>query len=247
MNICIIQARMGSSRLPGKVLKDLDGVPLLKFQVERVRQAPSVDLVVVATSMETSDDVIEEFCQQNKVVVFRGSESNVLSRYYDCALEYDAKVVIRLTADCPFSDPKLIEQMIHFFNKSRVDYVANTVPPQTSCWPDGSDVEVFSFEALKRAHQEATSAEDREHVTFVFWKKGRDLFRTAQFGNRADWSRYRFTIDYPEDYELIKSLYFELKSRGVGGHIHEIVAILDERPDLRKINEKYYFGIGWEN
>lgn len=246
MIVAIIQARMGSTRLPGKVLKELNKVPLLKLQIDRVRAARKVDKIVVATTIESSDDRIEQFCIDNKIDCFRGSENDVLCRYHACAVEFEASVVVRLTADCPLCDPNLIDDVVDLYLKSDVDYASNTVPPLTSLWPDGSDVEVFSFKALERAHVESTSIEEREHVTFFFWKNGLNGFKTAQLGNSNDWSKYRFTVDYPEDLKVIQLLMNEIESRQVFGYIEEIIKILKSKPEIRKINEEYYFGIGWD-
>ena len=246
MIVAIIQARMGSTRFPGKVLKELDGVPLLRLQIDRVRAAAKVDKIVVATTIESSDDLIERFCIDHEVDFFRGSENDVLARYYECAVEFKASVVVRLTADCTLCDPILIDDVLDLYFKSDVDYAANTVPPETSLWPDGSDVEVFSFKALEKAHVEAISIEDREHVTFFLWNNKNNNFKTAQLENSSDWSQYRFTIDYPEDYQVIKLLYAEIRSRGLFGNVHEIVSILNDMPEIKKLNEKYYFGIGWD-
>lgn len=245
MILVIIQARMGSSRFPGKVLEELDNVPLLKLQVDRIRAATMVDKIVVATSTKSSDDLIENFCLDNQVDFFRGSENDVLSRYYECAVRFKASVVVRLTADCPLCDPSVIDDVVDLYFKKDVDYAANTVPPETSLWPDGSDVEVFSFKALESAHFASTSIEDREHVTFFFWKNKNNNYKIAQLGNDNDWSQYRFTIDYPEDFQVVKLIFNELHVKGLFGNVHEIVSILNSKPEIKKLNEKYYFGIGW--
>jgi spore coat polysaccharide biosynthesis protein SpsF len=245
MIIAIIQARMGSSRLPGKVLKEINKVPILKLQIDRVKAASKIDKVVVATTTESLDDKIENFCIDHEIDCFRGPENDVLSRYYDCAVKFKASVVVRLTADCTLSDPIVIDDVIDLYFKNNVDYAANTVPPETSLWPDGTDVEVFSFKSLESAYTEATSTEDREHVTFLFWKNKKNKYKTVQLGNAKDWSQYRFTIDYPEDYEVVSLLFHEIEARGLFGNVHEIVSILDNKPEIKNLNEKYYFGIGW--
>jgi len=241
----IIQARMGSTRLPGKVLKTLSHTPLLKLQIDRVKKAKNIDTIIVATSTARGDDAIEDFCNGEEIKCFRGSEDDVLSRYYQCAQENNLETIVRLTADCPLIDPAVIDQVVDLYLKSNVDYAANTVPPETSHWPDGSDVEVFSSDALKRAYVESITIQDREHVTFFFWKNKDNGFKTVQLSNSFDWSKYRFTVDYPEDYEVIRLISNEIHARGLFGHIDEIISILDENTEIAKMNE-HYFGVGWD-
>lgn len=246
MIVGIIQARMGSARLPGKILKKVNGVALLGYQVGRVRKSRLLDKIVVATSVLDKDDVVEEFCKKNNIECFRGSEDDVLSRYYECAQKYNADIVVRLTADCPLSDPKITDDTIKFYIDTKVDYVANTVPPETSKYPDGFDVEVFSMKALKKAYEEASNPHDREHVTFYFWKYNNG-FKTAQLYNSKNYSKYRLTVDYPEDFEVVEFVIKELKKRKSFGHIDEIIEILDTNPVIKTKNSKYYSGIGWKN
>ena len=157
MKLIIIQARMGSKRLPGKVLRKINNRPLLGYQIERVKLAKNYDNLVVATTELEKDKLIVEFCKKNNVDFFLGDEKNVLKRFYDCASYYNAKTIIRLTADCPLVDGKVVDKVIDLYEKNKVDYAANTIPPNTRKWPDGSDVEVFSFKALKEAFEKATS------------------------------------------------------------------------------------------
>lgn len=246
MIVGVIQARMGSARLPGKILKKVNGVALLGYQVERVRKSRLLDKIIVATSVLVKDDVVEKFCKTNNIEYFRGSENDVLSRYYECAQKYNADVVVRLTADCPLSDPKIIDDTIKFYIDTKVDYVANTVPPETSKYPDGFDVEVFSMEALKKAYEKANDSHDREHVTFYFWKYNNG-FKTAQLYNSKNYSKYRLTVDYPEDFEVVEFVIKELKKRNSFGHLNEIIEIIDANPDIKAKNSKYYSGIGWKN
>ena len=245
MIIAIIQARMGSTRLPGKVLTEIDGKSLLKYQIDRINRSTLLDKIVVATSNLANDDVIEKFCKKNSIECFRGSENDVLDRYYQCAKIYNPDVIVRLTADCPLSDPAVIDAVINLFIGTNADYAANTVPPETSKYPDGSDVEVFSMKAIERAHREAISMKDREHVTFYFWKYDNG-FNTAQLDNDKDYSKYRFTVDYPEDLEVVEYIIKELKKRNSFGYLKEIIDIIDSNPEIKAKNSKYYFGIGWK-
>lgn len=244
MITAIIQARMGSTRLPGKVLKMVNGRPLLEIQLERVKASTRLGQIVVATSTLALDDSIADLCAQLGVPCFRGSETDVLERYYLAAKMFSADTIVRLTADCPLIDPAIIDQTIEIFENERADYSANTVPPETSRFPDGTDVEVFSLAALERAYREATDAKDREHVTFYFWKHGRN-FKTVQLRQPEDWSSYRFTVDYPEDLRVVEYLLNRLAQTQRFGHVRELVAELEANPDVRKANTRHFFGEGW--
>jgi spore coat polysaccharide biosynthesis protein SpsF len=246
MIAAIIQARMGSTRLPGKVLKNMNGSSLLEFQIERVKKSKNIKNIIVATSTNKNDDEIEKFCLQKEINFYRGSEDDVLSRYYDCAKIYNIQTIVRLTADCPLIDPVIIDKVIDLFIENDVDYSSNTVPPETSFWPDGSDVEVFSFEAIEKAYKKANKQEDKEHVTFLFWKDKSNGFKINQLSNIEDWSDYRYTVDYDDDFKAIKMIHKEIKKRNIFGHVNEIIDILKSRSDIKEINNQYYFGIGWD-
>lgn len=236
---------MGSTRLPGKVLKEVCGKPLLQYQLERVKKAALLDKIVVATSTLPQDDAIAQFCEQCNVECFRGSENDVLARYYECAKKYKVQTIVRLTADCPLSDPDVIDEVIRLFINQRADYAANTVPLETSTFPDGSDVEVFGMEALEKAHKQCKNEHDREHVTFYFWKYNNG-FKTVQLIRQENWSKYRITVDYPEDLEVVEFIIKELKTTGSFGHLEDIITILVSNEEVVQKNAKYYSGIGWE-
>ena len=243
--IAIIQARMGSTRLPSKVLKEVAGIPLLKYQVNRVNKSILINDVVIATSDVREDDKLKRFCANNNIKCFRGSENDVLSRYYECANKFKANVIVRLTGDCPLVDPKIIDDVINLYFEKKADFASNTVPPKTSTFPDGSDVETFSMEALERAHMEVQDPKDREHVTFYFWKYNK-RFKTAQLTQEQDWSKYRFTVDYIEDLEVVEFIIKKLIERNSFGYLKEIIGIIDSNPIIKQKNAKYYFGIGWK-
>lgn len=245
MVVAIIQARMGGRRSPGKVLKEVDGIPLLKYEIDRVKKSNLLDKIVVATSNLDRNDIIENFCKINDIECFRGSEDDVLDRYYQCAKKYKAEVIVRLTADCPLLDPEVIDNTIGLLMDNNADFSANTVPPESSKYPGGSDVEVFSMKALERAHRECKDVHDREHVTFYFWKYD-NSFKTTQLDYDKNFSNYRFTVDYPEDLEVVEFVIKELKKRGTFGHLKEIIDILESNPEVKEKNSRYYFGIGWK-
>jgi len=244
MILGIIQARMGSTRLPGKALKKINGIPLLKYQIDRVADSGLMDKLVIATTDSDKDDEIVSVCRDNGIEYFRGSENDVLARFYECARRFKADVIVRLTADCPLSDPAIVDDVIDLYLKSGVDYAANTIPPQSSRYPDGTDVEVFSMNALERAYNSCDNPCDREHVTFYFWKYGNE-FTTRQLDNKEDWSKFRFTVDYSEDFEVVEYILKELKRRNSFGHAAEVIEILNANDPVKMKNSKYFFGIGW--
>lgn len=243
MVIAIIQARMGSTRLPGKVLKKINGKPLLLLQLERVKEAKYIDKIVIATSTLEKDDEIENFSKKYGIDCFRGSEDDVLSRYYECAKMYDADTIVRLTADCPLSDPKIIDDVIQKFFNDRVDYCANTVPIASATFPDGTDVEVFSNSALVKAFNEIKDAHFREHVTFQFWQTNE--YKSSQLIGKENLSNYRLTVDYPEDFEVVEYIFNELDKKNDFGYLNDIIKILESNTCIKKLNSHYTFGQGW--
>ena len=242
--IAIVQARLGSTRLPGKILKTVNDKSLLKIMIDRVSKSRYIDEIVVATTTNPIDIKIIEFCKKNDINFFVGSENDVLSRYNDCALKYKPDTIVRLTSDCPLIDPNVIDLVVKNYLDNDFDYVSNTTPPDTSTYPDGSDVEVFSRSALIKANKIATDEQDREHVTFLFWRDD-SRFSNLQIKNKEDWSQYRFTLDYPEDFEVIKFLVRELSDQKMFGSINQIISILNDNPHIKKKNKKYYSGISW--
>lgn len=246
MIVAIIQARMGSTRLPGKVLMEVNGSSLLEIMLKRVALSNKVDQIIVATSELPQDDPIAKFCVDNGHKLFRGSETDVLSRFYQCATQAGASVIVRLTADCPLIDPTTIEKVIALYENSDVDYASNTVPPETSTFPDGSDVEVFSYDALTRAYYEAQHSHDREHVTFYFWRDPDRGFKTVQLRQAQDQSKYRLTVDYPEDFAAISIILTELVKHNPNASLSDMANFLNQRPDIYELNSKYYFGQGWQ-
>jgi len=243
MVIAIIQARMGSSRLPKKVLMDIDGTPSLKFMINRVKKSKLIDKTIVATTNSESDNEIVDFCKDNDILFHRGSEDDVLDRYYQTAKEYKATTVVRLTSDCPLIDPDLIDDTINLYKQKKVDYASNAVPPDKKKYPDGSDVEVFSFDALQRSWVETTDLKDREHVTFYMWDK-RDNFNTIMLDNEHDWGRYRITVDYIEDLELVRKIVKKLNDNNLDGSTKEIIEII-ESEKLFMINSMHSWGANW--
>ncbi len=244
--VAIIQARMGSSRLPGKVLKEVNGVPLLKYQFERVKQSLFVFETVIATSVGEENDVIAEFCEQNQISCFRGSEDDVLSRYYECAREYKADIVVRLTADCPLIDPRVIDEVVKIYMENDYDFVANTAPPEGFTYPEGMDVEVFSFKLLERAAREAEKPSEREQVTHYFWQNPQ-LFSTYRIDLERDFSVYRLTVDYPEDLDVTEAVIYGLYPKDPLFTMHDMIKFLDANPVIKEKNSCFRPNTGWQS
>jgi spore coat polysaccharide biosynthesis protein SpsF len=232
--VIIIQARMGSTRLPGKVLLGLAGEPMLGRVVSRARRSALAEEVVVATTTEPADRAVVELCAARGWPCFAGSCDDVLDRYYQAARRHGADAVVRLTADCPFIDPDVIDQVIASFREAEaVDYASNVLPPRT--FPRGLDTEVFSFAALARAWHEDDNPAWREHVTpFLYRHPG--WFRLRRVAAGADYSGFRWTVDTPEDRELAVRVYDAF------GHDrcswHDVLALLGRHPDWMELNRQ---------
>jgi glutamate-1-semialdehyde aminotransferase/spore coat polysaccharide biosynthesis protein SpsF (cytidylyltransferase family) len=239
--VAIVQARMGSSRLPGKTIADVAGRPLLLHVVQRVRNARRVDKVVVATTDRSSDDPIAALCQREGIKYFRGSEDDVLDRFYRTAQANAADTVVRITADCPLIDPAVIDKVIARFQVGDCDYASNAV---RYTYPDGLDTEVCSFAALERAWREAKKPAEREHVmSYLRTAK----FRTAnvESDSPVPLGKYRWTVDYPADLEFVRKIYTAFSGNEHFGY-QDVFDLLKERPELATIqaetitNEGYY-------
>ena len=235
MNLAIIQARYTSTRLPGKVLADILGKPMFIRQVERVKRANTLDKIVVATSVNPSDDQIVNECKKYQVDYFRGSLEDVLSRFYECAALYKPSHIIRLTADCPLIDEELIDQIVTYHELNEFDYTSNTLVPT---YPDGLDVEVFTFSALSTAHFEASLPSHREHVTpFIHSQPNR--FHLGSFEGAKDLSNYRWTVDQIEDLKLVVKIYEALHPINEKFTTADILRFLGDHPDLLEYNNQY--------
>jgi spore coat polysaccharide biosynthesis protein SpsF len=233
--IAIIQARMGSSRLPGKVLHDIGGEPMLSRVVVRARRAQTVGQVVVATTDDLGDDPVAEFCQSRGFPCFRGDPLDVLDRYYQAARLFGAKTIVRLTGDCPLIDPGEIDRTVRAFFAANVDFAANRLPPPWKrTTPIGMDTEVITFKALERAWQEADARYAREHVMpYLYEEPGR--FKILLVDHDLDLGGVRLTVDTEADLMLIRQIYANF---GFGDEftLEDVLALLDARPELQQIN-----------
>jgi spore coat polysaccharide biosynthesis protein SpsF len=227
----IVQARMGSTRLPGKVLIDLGGQTVLARVVRRLRRSVLLDDVMVATTHSAGDDAIVSECQRLSVSCFRGSEDDVLDRYFQATQVCQAGVLVRITSDCPLIDPELVDETIRVFHEQRADYVNNT---GAHTYPRGLDTEVFSRAALERAWTEARKSYEREHVTPYFYEHS-ELFRVASADGPIDFGRYRWTLDTPEDLELIRAIYQRFANRD-DFTWRQVIAVMEQEPELAQLN-----------
>jgi len=199
--IAIIQARVGSTRLPGKVLKKVNGKSLIEILFHRLAQSKKLDNIILATSENTENDPLTDLIEKLGYDVYRGKENDVLGRYYNAAKPYNPKSIVRITGDCPIIDPRLVDEVISLYEKENVDYISNTNPPT---YPDGLDTEIFSIEALKIAHEQAKKPFDREHVTpFI---KSNNQFIRMNIANKKDLSDERWTVDDPEDFIVLENI-----------------------------------------
>jgi spore coat polysaccharide biosynthesis protein SpsF len=237
---------MGSTRLPGKVLLDIAGQPMLAHVVRRAQQAQTLDQVIVATTTNPSDDPVEQFCQEQGIPCFRGSEHDVLDRYYQAALKFGAHAIVRLTADCPLIDPAVIDQTVLAFlgvpalaaddqADRPYDFVANRLPPPWKrTFPVGLDVEVCTFQALERAWKEAVEPHQREHVMpYLYERAGR--FRVLVVDHDPDYGQLRWTVDTPEDLELVRRVFSAFPGREDFSWL-EVLDLLEREPQLAQLN-----------
>lgn len=236
MIVAIIQARMASTRLPGKVLANIAGKPMLWQVVQRVRAARSIDNVVVATSSNPSDDPIAAQCAVDATACFRGDEDDVLDRFYRAALRFGADTVVRITADCPLMDPVVIDKVVSTFRESDCDYVSNTL---RYTYPDGLDVEVFSLDALERTWKNATSPHQREHVTQFMRQDSSFLKRNVEHSDDLSPHDYRWTVDDPADLAFVQSVYAWLSSDSdYQFGLDDVLELVKRHPEMQAGNDQ---------
>lgn len=229
--VLIIQARMGSSRLPNKVLKKICDKPMLEHILKRTLQSKKVEHVMVATTLNEEDKQIDELCHKIGIDCFCGSENDVLDRYYQAAKQYNPRNVVRITADCPLIDPELIDKIINVHLNGNYDYTSNTL---VETYPDGLDTEVFKFSALRKAWENAVLASEREHVTPYIKFKG-DFIKFS-IESDIDLSKYRWTVDTEADFEMVVKIYNALYSENRIFMMDDILTYLRKNPWIVDIN-----------
>lgn len=239
--VAIVQARVGSTRLPGKVLYELAGMPMIVFMLRRAARAESVERVVLATGLGRENDALAAVAADAGFSVFRGPEEDVLARYAMAAVEFEAGTVVRLTGDCPLADPEIIDMVVRARIDAGADYATNVKPPT---WPDGLDVSAFSREILDAAHAEAKLPSEREHVVTWMWKntplEGGERFSAVNVSASEDLSAQRWTVDEAGDYLFMRGLVDELgaESAMLAG-CDEIARFISGHPGLSELNKHY--------
>ncbi|MHB9041469.1 MAG: cytidylyltransferase domain-containing protein [Melioribacteraceae bacterium] len=233
----IVQARFGSTRLPGKILKEIYHKPMLWHVVNRLSHSRLIDKIIVATTDLAEDDQVQKFCEANNFLFYRGSSEDVLSRYYNAAKSFNAKIIIRITSDCPVIDFSIIDKMLEeFISETRVrklDYLSNVL---TRSFPRGLDTEIFTFAAIEKTYNEAKQIYEREHVTPYIYNHP-DIFTLKNFSNEKDYSFHRWTVDTQEDFDLVDKIYKSLYEKNKLFLLEEILKLFEEHPALIEINQ----------
>lgn len=228
--LAIVQARMTSTRFPGKVLADLMGEPMVLRQLERIARSALIDHIVLATSSDPTDDVLAEVVAKNGIAVVRGDLNDVLHRFIQVINVYDPNVVVRLTADCPLASPQVIDKVIEHFRSSHADYVSNTMSPT---YPDGLDVEVVKAEVLRKVAELSNDAAEREHVTLGVYRRP-ELFKIENVENETDLSNLRWTVDTEEDFEFIQKIYEDLYPKNPNFDMDSVLDYLLRNPESNR-------------
>ncbi len=241
---------MGSSRFPGKVLLKISEKPMLYYVIKQTKSSKHINDVIIATSTNSADEPIIKFCKENNIKFFRGSEKNVLDRYYQCAKKYNLNSIIRITADCPLIDPNVIDLVISKFENGSFDYVSNNITKKHNKWfdsacnfPQGMTVEISTFQALEKAWKEAKKPSEYEHV-FPYVQFHPELFKISNITNQKDLSNIRCTVDRIEDLKFIKEIINRLSENKDFVIIEDIVKIIDKEPELLHINSHIPFDEG---
>jgi spore coat polysaccharide biosynthesis protein SpsF len=243
--VIVVQARMSSSRLPGKVMLPVLGKTLLYRMIERLRMIRNEAQIIIATSQESADDMIEQEASAMNVDCFRGSLNNLLDRHYQAAKQAGASIVLKIPSDCPLIDPAIIDEVldVYFADPGKYDYISNLHP---ATFPDGNDVEIMTMDCLEKTWREAKRPLEMEHTTPYIWEN-QDKFRIANviWNTGKDYSMsHRFTIDYEEDYQFIKRVFEELYPANPAFTCSDILNLLNEKPDIYNINAQYA-GVNW--
>jgi spore coat polysaccharide biosynthesis protein SpsF len=231
LNLVVLQARMSSTRLPGKVMSQINGHPMIYWEIGRISKAKLVNKIVVAISDQSSDDILAEYLESIHQEYTRGSLDNVLDRYVKAEEKYKPSVIIRLTADCPLVMPELIDQYLEIFEKSEFDYLSNILK---LTYPDGLDVEIIAAGTFKKLLEFNLSKEEKEHVTLGIYSR-KDKFKTYNVSNKTNMSNFRWTVDTPDDLAFVKSIYAHFESKEMNFTFEDVLKYVKENPNLNRI------------
>ena len=237
MILGIIQARTGSSRLPGKIMMEIEGKTMLEHMIERILKSKKLDKIIIATTTEKNDDVITILAKKMNIDIFRGSENDVLDRYYNACKKYSANIVVRLSSDSPLLDGEIIDTVIEEYLSGDYDFVG-TLAPQPRTFPDGLSVEVFSSKLLNYAQLNAKKPSDREHVT-LYMLTQYQKFKIHRVDYENDCSCYRFNLDYSEDFQLLKKIFENFYPKNKHFKINDVIQWLENNPSIFAINNIY--------
>ena len=235
--VCLVQARVGSTRLPGKILKEICGKTILYHEIDRLKKCKEIDEIVIATTDKEDDDKIVNEAKKLSVKYFRGSENDVLSRFYYAAKENNADIVVRVTSDCPCIDFEILDKMLIYFKdkykEKQVDYLSNTIK---RTYPRGYDIEIFTFSALEKSYINAKKEYEREHVTPYIYDKTNNFLKLS-FENKEDYSEYRVTLDTIEDFIVIKNIFENLYYKNPYFKLNDVVQYLNNNLHIVDINK----------
>lgn len=235
--VCLVQARVGSTRLPGKILKEICGKTILHHEIDRLKKCKEIDEIVIATTDKEDDDKIVNEAKKLSVKYFRGSENDVLSRFYYAAKENNADIVVRVTSDCPCIDFEILDKMLIYFKEKykekQVDYLSNTIK---RTYPRGYDIEIFTFSALEKSYINAKKEYEREHVTPYIYDKTNNFLKLS-FENKEDYSKYRVTLDTIEDFIVIKNIFENLYYKNPYFKLNDVVQYLNNNLHIVDINK----------
>ena len=235
--VCLVQARVGSTRLPGKILKEICGKTILHHEIDRLKKCKEIDEIVIATTDKEDDDKIVNEAKKLSVKYFRGSENDVLSRFYYSAKENNADIIVRVTSDCPCIDFEILDKMLIYFKEKykekQVDYLSNTIK---RTYPRGYDIEIFTFSALEKSYINAKKEYEREHVTPYIYDKTNNFLKLS-FENKEDYSEYRVTLDTIEDFIVIKNIFENLYYKNPYFKLNDVVQYLNDNLHIVDINK----------
>ena len=231
LNLVVLQARMSSTRLPGKVMSQINGHPMIYWEISRISKAKLVNKIVVAISDQKSDDVLADYLDSIHQDYIRGSLDNVLSRYVKAEENYNPSAIIRLTADCPLVMPELIDQYLEIFYKNDFEYLSNTLELS---YPDGLDIEIIAPGIFKKLLVSSLSKEEQEHVTLGIYSR-KDKFRTYNVSNNANISEFRWTVDTSDDLAFVKSVYAHFESKEIDFTFKDVLKFVKKNPNLNRI------------